>query len=350
MTVVYKPLQLLAATDKFRGTASATEASQAAATAARAAGMETTVLPLSDGGEGFLEAMGGVVQHSRVTGPLGEPVEAAWRLLPGRDGAAPVAVIEAAQAAGLLLAGGAAHNDPWRATTRGVGELMVAAFQAGAREIIVGCGGSASTDGGAGAVDAVTGAGGLAGARLRAAVDVETRFVDAARVFAPQKGADAAAVVLLTQRLDDIARRYMRDFHVDVRGLRGSGAAGGLGGGLAALGASIESGFDIVAHVHDLRAQIAAADIVVTGEGRLDATSLDGKVVGGILALAPPGARVLVIAGDVDAGVESLARAAGPAEVTVVSLVERFGRDAATGRTVELIGSVVADYLARQAH
>ena len=260
MTVVHKPLQLLAATDKFRGTASATEASQAAATAARAAGLATTVLPLSDGGEGFLEAMGGAVHHTVVTGPLGEPVEAAWRLRPGRGGAAPVAIIEAAQAAGLLLAGGAARNDSLRATTRGVGELMVAAFQAGAREIIVGCGGSASTDGGAGAVDAVARAGGLDGARLRAAVDVETRFVDAARVFAPQKGADAAAVVLLTQRLDDIAHRYMRDFHVDVRGLRGSGAAGGLGGGLAALGASIESGFDIVAHAHDLRAEIVRAD------------------------------------------------------------------------------------------
>ena len=348
MTGVHGPLRLLAATDKFRGTATATEASEAVAAAARAAGLAATALPLSDGGEGFLEAMGGEVRRSVVTGPLGEPVTAAWRLRAGRDDAAPMAVIEAAQAAGLLLAGGAARNDPVRATTRGVGELLVAAYQAGAREIVVGCGGSASTDGGIGLVDAVIKAGGLPGAKLRAAVDVETLFIDAARVFGPQKGADAAAVLLLTQRLADVAQRYMRELHVDVRALPGSGAAGGLGGGLAALGAGIESGFDIVARTHDLAAQVAAADIVVTGEGRLDATSLQGKVVGGILGMATPGGRVLVIAGDVEAGSADRARAASRADVTVVSLVERYGREAALHRTVELIAAIAAEYVARQ--
>lgn len=348
MPGTHRPLRLLAATDKFRGTATATEASDAVATAARVAGFVTTALPLSDGGEGFLEAMGGEVRQTVVTGPLGEPVTAAWRLRPGQNGAAPIAVIEAAQAAGLLLAGGAARNDPVRATTRGVGELLVAAWQAGAREIIVGCGGSASTDGGVGAVEAVIEAGGLSGATLRAAVDVETLFIDAARVFGPQKGADAAAVVLLTQRLIDAAQRYMRELHVDVRSLPGSGAAGGLGGGLAALGASIESGFDIVARTLDLAAQVAAADIVVTGEGRLDATSLQGKVVGGILKMTLPEARVLVIAGDIEAGIADRVRAASRADVTVVSLVERYGREAAMQRTAELIGAIAAEFAARQ--
>jgi glycerate kinase len=345
---MHEPLRLLAATDKFRGTATATEASEAVAAAARAAGLSATALPLSDGGEGFLEAMGGEIRHSVVTGPLGEPVTAAWRLRAGRGEAAPMAVIEAAQAAGLLLAGGAARNDPVRATTRGVGELLVAAYQAGAREIIVGCGGSASTDGGVGLVDAVMEAGGLPGATLRAAVDVETLFIDAARVFGPQKGADAADVVLLTQRLIDVAQRYMRELRVDVRALPGSGAAGGLGGGLAALGAVIQSGFDIVARTHGLAAQVAAADIVVTGEGRLDATSLQGKVVGGILGMAAPGARVLVIAGDIEPGIADRVRAASRADVTVVSLVERFGREAALNRTLELIASITTEYVARK--
>lgn len=342
------PLRLLAATDKFRGTAKAREASEAVVAAARAAGLHAQAVPLSDGGEGFLEAMGGMggtMRRSVVTGPLGEPVEAEWRLLDAGLGQTPVAVIEAAQAAGLLLAGGAARNDPERATTTGVGELLVAAWQAGARDLIVGCGGSASTDGGAGAVEAVFKAGGLPGARLRAAVDVQTLFLDAAAVFAPQKGADVATVRRLALRLEHIAARYVRERGVDVRRVPGSGAAGGLGGGLVALGGTIESGFDIVARTLDLATHLARADIVVTGEGRLDATSLEGKVVGGILRAVASGTPLLVIAGDIAAGVERAARAVTKADLTLVSLVERFGRDAAMGRTVELIRSVTADYL-----
>ena len=276
-----RSLRLLAATDKFRGTASARQASEAVLESALAAGLDAQALPLSDGGEGFLEAMGGTLRWSTVTGPLGAPVEAQWRLLDAGPGRACVAVIEAAQAAGLLIAGGASRNDPEKATTAGVGELLVAAWRAGARDIIVGCGGSASTDGGLGAVEAVLKAGGLPGARLRAAVDVQTLFLDAAAVFAPQKGADPATVRRLAQRLEEIAARYARERGVDVRQVEGSGAAGGLGGGLVALGGTIESGFDIVARTLDLATQLARADVVVTGEGRLDATSLEGKVVGG---------------------------------------------------------------------
>ena len=340
-----RTLRLLAATDKFRGTASAREASGAVVAAARDAGMDAQGLPLSDGGEGFLEAMGGTVRRNVVTGPLGVPVEAEWRLLETRPGETFVAVIEAAQAAGLLIAGGASRNDPDKATTAGVGELLVAAWRAGARDIIVGCGGSASTDGGLGAVEAVLRAGGLPGARLRAAVDVQTLFLDAAAVFAPQKGADPATVRRLAQRLEEIAARYARERGVDVRQVEGSGAAGGLGGGLVALGGTIESGFDIVARTLDLATHLARADVVVTGEGRLDATSLEGKVVGGILRDVAPGTPLLVIAGDIAPGVERAARAATKANLTLVSLVDRFGRDAAMGRTLELIRSVTTDYL-----
>jgi glycerate kinase len=340
-----RSMRLLAATDKFRGTAGAREASEAVVAAAIAAGLDALALPLSDGGEGFLEAMGGTVRRNVVTGPLGAPVEAEWRLLNAGPGQTAVAVIEAAQAAGLLIAGGAARNDPERATTAGVGELLVAAWRAGARDLIVGCGGSASTDGGLGAVEAVLKAGGLPGARLRAAVDVQTLFLDAAEVFAPQKGADAAAVRRLARRLEGIAGRYLRERGVDVRQVPGSGAAGGLGGGLVALGGTIESGFDIVARTLDLATHLARADIVVSGEGRLDATSLEGKVVGGILRDVAPGTPLLVIAGDIAPGVDQAARAATKANLTLVSLVDRFGRDAAMGRTVELIRSVTTDYL-----
>ncbi len=339
-----QPRRLLAASDKFRGTASAAEVCAAAAATAHQFGMVASVLPLSDGGEGFLEALGGAVMHSWVTGPLGAPVRAEWRL---RDGPlAPVAISEMATAAGLALAGGALANDPLRATTAGVGELLVAAWQAGARDIIVGCGGSATTDGGAGALEVVKSCGGLPGARLRAATDVRTRFVDAAAIFGPQKGADAQTVFTLTNRLERLAEGYLREFGVDVRGVAGGGAAGGLAGGLVALGASIHPGFDLVAETLGLDAHLAAADVVVTGEGRLDATSLEGKVVGGVLRRLAPGTLALVLVGDAAEGLAARASALSAGHVRVVSLLATYGRDAAFTRTLELINEVVAEFIA----
>jgi glycerate kinase len=340
-----QPRRLLAAADKFRGTATAAEVCEAAADAARRAGLLASALPLSDGGEGFLEAMGGTVMRTLVTGPLGAPVEAEWRLLGGPQ--APVAVIEMAAAAGLLLAGGAEANDPVRATTAGVGELLVAAWRAGARDIIVGCGGSATTDGGAGAVDVVQTFGGLPGTRLRAATDVRTRFVDAAAIFGPQKGADPPMVAALTGRLEGVAERYLREFGVDVRSVEGSGAAGGLSGGLVALGASIYPGFDVVADTLGLDSHLAAADIVVTGEGKLDATSLEGKVVGGVLRRVAAGTPVLIVVGDATDGIAARIGAISAADVTVVPLLARYGRKAAFARPLELIREVITEALQR---
>src|SRR6186997_1724712 len=172
-------MQLLAAPDKFRGTISAREAAAAIAAGAERAGWTAVELPLADGGEGTLDVLGGGNRRTLVSGPLGEPVKARWRL--EEDG---TALIEAAQACGLTLAGGAEGNDPLRATSRGVGELIVAAIEAGAHRVTVTVGGVASTDGGVGAVDAV---GGRLAVPVEIACDVEARFLDAADVFAPQK-------------------------------------------------------------------------------------------------------------------------------------------------------------------
>lgn len=272
----------VACPDKFRGTLTAAEAATAMARGLRTAGFDVVrELPLADGGEGTLDALlaarGGSSRTMTVTGPLGQPIEAAWAVLP--DG---TAVVEMARASGLALLD--ERNDPLRATTRGTGELIAAAARSGARKIIVGVGGSATTDGGLGAVDALQWS--LAGLDVTVACDVSTLFLDAARVFAPQKGATGAQVSLLSRRLDRLAEQYEGRAGVDVRRLEGSGAAGGLAGGLAAMGARLEPGFDVIARAAGLEAALDGADLVVTGEGKLDRTSFEGKVVGGVLEWA----------------------------------------------------------------
>jgi glycerate kinase len=162
-------------------------------------------VPLADGGEGTLDALGGPNRTTLVAGPHGEPLEAAWRLSRG------TAVIEMARASGLLLAGGAEGNDPMEASTFGTGELIAAALEAGAKRIIVGVGGSATTDGGLGALKALYPPQRLKGVQLVVACDVRTRFVDAAAHFAPQKGASPAQVKLLQRRLERLVQAYRDD-------------------------------------------------------------------------------------------------------------------------------------------
>ncbi|MFM8305415.1 MAG: glycerate kinase [Actinomycetota bacterium] len=267
------------APDKFKGTLSAEEAAAAMERGVRAAGFdEVRRVPLADGGEGTLDALlavvGGSRRRARVTGPLGDPLDAEWAQL--SDG---TAVVEMARASGLLVVAG--PNDPLRATTRWTGELVAAALRSGARRVVVAVGGSATTDGGLGAVEVLGWS--LLGAEVIVACDVTTRFVDAARVFGPQKGASAAEVALLTRRLERLAEQYEARTGVDVRALEGGGAAGGLAGGLAAIGARVDHGFDVVAGLVGLEEALVGADLVLTGEGRCDATSFAGKVVGGVL-------------------------------------------------------------------
>jgi glycerate kinase len=282
--------------DKFRGTLSAKTAAAAMARGLRRAGFDVVVeLPLADGGEGTLDAMlaalGGSRRQARVSGPLGDPVDAPWGLLPGG-----LAVVECAAASGIALVQG--RNDPLRASTRGTGELIAAAIRAGARRVLLGVGGTATTDGGLGALDALGWS--LSGVPVTVACDVSARFLEASR-FSAQKGATSAQVELLARRLAQLAETYLQRTGVDVRELAGSGAAGGLPGGLAAIGAKLEPGFDVVAEAVGLEAHLESADLVVTGEGRLDATSFLGKVVGGVLEWAGDSGvlRRAVIAGQV---------------------------------------------------
>ena len=263
----------------------------------RTAGYETVrSVPLADGGEGTIEALldarGGARRLSRVTGPLGDPVDAEWAVLP--DG---TAVIEMSKASGLALVRG--RNDPLRASTRGTGELIAAAARGGARRILVAVGGSATTDGGLAAVEALGWS--LAGLDVTVACDVTTPFAEAARVYGPQKGATAAQVALLSRRLGRLAGTFFDRTGVDVTGFEGGGAAGGLAGGLAAIGAKLEPGFAVVARAAGLEAALEDISLVVTGEGKFDATSFEGKVVGGVLEWAAEQGvpNLAVIAGQV---------------------------------------------------
>lgn len=321
---------MLACPDAFKQTASSQAVAAAIAHGARAAGWGCDLCPLSDGGEGFADVVAGAAgagaQPGRgatdmvtvVTGPLGQPVSARWYLTPGR------AVIESAAASGLGLAGGATGNDPVAATSRGTGELIIAAVAAGARQVLVGVGGSATTDGGSGALAVIEQAGGLGGAEVVVACDVETTFVEAAPVFGPQKGASAAQVEELRDRLVDLAERYRRHYGVDVTRLPGSGAAGGLGGGLAAIGARLAPGMDVVADAVGLDARLEAVPVAVTGEGCLDGTSWVGKVVGGVARRAArAGVFVVVVVGSV--GDVTRPGWVDPAGLEIVSLTDRFG-------------------------
>lgn len=324
---------LVAAPDKFRGTATAPEIAAAVGRAATAAGWTCDEAPVADGGEGLLDAVpGGSRRRTRVHGPLGEPVEAEW-VLNGET-----AIIEMARASGLVLAGGPAGNDAVRATTAGTGELIAAAVASGARRVIVGLGGSATTDGGQGALAALGPPARLGGVELVVACDVTTPFLDAAQEFGPQKGATPVQVELLRRRLSRLALDYLERTGVDVTALPGAGAAGGLAGGLATIGARLVPGFDLVADVIGLAERLAVADLAVTGEGTLDDWSFAGKAVGGVVDLArEAGVPVLVVAGDVR----------GNPPVPAVSLVERFGRRRSLADPTGLVGRVVSERLAR---
>lgn len=335
---------LVAAPDKFAGTATAATVAEAAVRGARRCGWTAEPVPMADGGEGLLEAVGGEARRTTVAGPLGAPVEAEWRLLPSGPGdAGPTAVIEMARAAGRALLPRPRGDDPVRADTTGVGQLVLAAVAAGARRVVVGCGGSATTDGGWGAVSAIGAPERLDGASLVVACDVTTAFRRAAEVFGPQKGADVTQVALLGRRLDELAGRYRTDFGIDVDRLAGAGAAGGLAGGLAALGARLVPGFDLVASLVDLPRRVGAADLVMTGEGHLDPPSLAGKVVGGVLSLVAGRVPVLCVVGDADPG---MLEGAAPDGLVVIRLTDLAGPERARREVPALVEEAVARHLA----
>jgi glycerate 2-kinase len=241
-----------------------------------AAGARADLSPAADGGEGTMEvllrALGGERRTATAHDPLGRPIEASYALL--RDGTE--AVIEVAAASGLGLVD-PSERDPERASSAGTGELIAAAIAEGARRVLVAAGGSATTDGGRGAIDAIEAAGGLADARLEVLCDTTVAYERAAEVFAPQKGGSPGQVEGLTSRLVAEAGALPRD----PRGRAMTGAAGGLSGGLwAAFGAHLVPGAAFVLGVVGFDRRLEEAGAVITGEGRLDAQSREGKLTG----------------------------------------------------------------------
>ena len=270
------PRPVVVAPDSFKGTFRATEVAAAMERGLEAAGWPVDRCPIADGGEGtqevLLTALGGETAAADVHDPLGRPLRAGFALV--EDGG--TAIVESAAASGLGLVS-EAQRDALAASTTGTGELIAAAVEAGAQVVLLGVGGTATTDGGAGAIAALEAAGGLRGARIVVLCDVRTPWEDAAAVFGPQKGAGPEEVRRLVRRLRDRAKRLPRD----PRGVAMTGAAGGLAGGLwAAFDAKLVPGAAFVLDALDFDVRARRSRAVITGEGRLDRQSLAGKAVG----------------------------------------------------------------------
>lgn len=349
-------LHVLIAPDCFGDSLTAVQAAEAIAEGWRRARPqdELTLAPQSDGGPGFVDVLAGRLgerRTSRVSGPLTAEVDADW-VFDAAD--PPTAYIECAQACGLALLGGPPTVETALAAhSRGVGQLIAAAVEAGARRIVVGLGGSSCTDGGRGMIEEL-GNGvraareRLAGVELIAATDVEHPLLGpmgAARVFGPQKGADPQTVLALERRLTGWAAELNAAAGRDISAEPGAGAAGGIGAGLLALGGRRESGATVIADHTHLADDVAAADLVITGEGRFDDQSLHGKVVSA-LADEARGTPVLVLAGQV-ALPEAALRGAGIAAAHAVAdhagSVQRAIDDAANQLTE--LAKVTADRL-----
>ncbi len=327
-------MRVLAAVDKFRGTASAAQVASAIGHACWELGVDCVEAPIADGGEGTLDALGGPNRTTRVTDPLGKPVEAQWRL------AGDTAVIEMARASGLSLVGGAKKNDVIAASTIGTGQLIDTALNDGAKRIIVCVGGSATVDGGLGAIRAIGTPARLRGTEFIVACDVRALFTDAARLFGAQKGATPVQIEFLSGRLEQLQQSYLHDYGIDVSLLVGGGAAGGLAGGLSALGASLVPGFDVVADEVGLHEQVVQCDLIITGEGYLDNESFDGKVVGGVQQLAQQFNKpVVVICGGADVDAQQ--------RIDSFSLIQNFGESESFSQPLMCIEKAAAAIVAR---
>ncbi len=381
---ILEGLHIVIAPDKFKGTLNATDVATAMSRGARAAfpAAAMELRPVADGGEGTLEALlvglGGRVRTVEVSGPLGRRAEAeiAW-LNDGRVG------IEMAQTSGLALVDGGGRA-ALEASSRGVGEAIGAAIEAGAKDILVGVGGSASTDGGTGAAAALgwrfldadgrdLPAGGGALQHLRRIDDsqVDSRILDvsivaacdvdnpllgewgAARAFGPQKGASADDIEVLERGLSLLAERIRADLGREVEAEEGAGAGGGLGAGLIAFfGARLGRGFDIVAEATGLSSAIRRADLVITGEGRLDESSVGGKAPIGVAGLARrSGVRCMAIAGEVWLEPSELHK---NGIRDAASLLEKVGRDRAlqdpAGSIAEVTNKLLREKLLGERH
>jgi glycerate kinase len=260
---------VLVAPDSFKGTLAAPRVAEAIGRGLARAGLVADLAPVADGGEGTMDVLlagaGGEVHTVRASDPLGREIDASFALL----GDGETALVEVAQASGLALIA-PAERDAQAASSAGTGQLVASAIDAGARRVLVAAGGSATTDGGLGAITAIEGSGGLRGARIIVLCDVRTPFERAPATFGPQKGADPAAVARLELRLEAFGL---------PRGVPMTGAAGGLAGGLWwRLEAELVAGAPYVLAALDFDRRLDASRAVIVGEGRIDATSLQGKI------------------------------------------------------------------------
>lgn len=356
-----KPGKIVLIPDSFKGTLSSVEVCRVlrGCVELRLPGCEVRAIPVADGGEGsvdaFLAALGGEKVHARVAGPFFEPVESFYGLTDGGK----TAIVEMAACAGLPLAG--ERRDPALTTTYGVGELIALAVEGGARKIILGLGGSATNDAGCGAAAAMgvrffdrTGTpfvptGGtlgeveridvsaarerLRGVEITAMCDIDNPMYGengAAYVFAPQKGAGPEQVRALDAGLRRLAGVMRRELGMDFAELPGAGAAGAMGAGVTAfLGASLQSGIESVLNAVDFDRAAADADLIFTGEGRLDSQSLRGKVVIGVARRAKRlGKRVIAIVGGAEGELEAAYAEGVTAVFTTNRLPEPLSRSA----------------------
>jgi glycerate 2-kinase len=330
--------RVVAAFDKFRGSATSRELGDAAAHAAREHAHEADVVALSDGGEGFLDVFAGDDVTFRVAGPLGDTVVARLRLHDGPDG--PVGVIESADVVGRHLLVHPTPDEALAASSDGLGHLLLEGARLGARRLLVGCGGSATSDAGLGCYRVLRDAGGLP-VPVTAATDVTARFFDARR-YAEQKGVDPNDLRRVDERLATARALYLEEYGVDVGDVERTGAAGGIAGALFALGATLTGGFDLVAREVALASRLAGASFVVTGEGRLDAGTLEGKVVAGVADLTT--SPLLVLCGSLDDASARRFASRYPA-ARLVSLVERFGEQRAMADAPGCVRLLVAEAL-----
>ena len=333
-------MRVVIAPDSFKESASAKAVARALAEGVRRAAPDAHIveMPMADGGEGtvetLVEATGGTFIDKEATGPLGKPVEARYGLL----GDGITAVIEMTAASGLALVP-RDRRDPRFTTTRGTGELMADALERGVEHIILGLGGSATADGGAGMaqalgyhlldglgeelesggaalvhlarIDASQKHGGLDSCKVLVASDVRNPLCGergAARVYGPQKGATPEAVEVLDEALRHFAEIIARDLGKHVLDMPGAGAAGGLGAGLAAFaGGTLQPGVELIAEYCGLETHIRGADFVLTGEGGLNDQTLNGKTPFGVAQIAKRhGVPVIAVAGGLEEGWEKL--------------------------------------------
>ena len=295
--------KIVIACDSYKGCLSSSDVANAEARGVAEVYPDCEVIKLSvaDGGEGTVEALvdtlGGHLEWAEVSDPLGRPVKAAYGV------AGDLAIIESAAACGLTLLTKEERN-PLVTSTKGLGELIMAAIDKGCRKFLIGLGGSATNDGGMGMIRAEGFLEKTKGMKFTVACDVDTPYIGehgASRVFGPQKGASEQDVEILEERLGGYALTILKETGVDVRDMAGAGAAGGLGGAFRAyLGAELKRGVDLVLDQIDFDSKIHGADLVITGEGCSDYQTLKGKTASGVLERAKrQGIPVALVSGAV---------------------------------------------------